>query len=295
MHIYSPVEELKDDLFDQKQVRVFIKRDDLIHPFISGNKWRKLKYVLADARSLDKTHLVSFGGAYSNHLLALACAGAMFNFKTTGIVRGDEPRILNHQLFLCKQFGMELQFVSREKYRQKEDLYNDRFGNDAQTYFIDEGGAGSLALPGCAEILNELHENYDHIFLACGTGTTLAGIALGAAQQHLTTRIEGVAVLKGADFLYTDIQQLIGSEATYTLHLDYHQGGYAKTNPGYLNWLYSFNKKGLLLDHVYTGKMMYAVFDLIQKDYFKPGSKILTIHTGGLIGLLGLADKVQID
>ncbi|MCO4292225.1 pyridoxal-phosphate dependent enzyme [Solitalea sp. MAHUQ-68] len=289
--IFSPVEELKNDLFEQKQVKVYIKRDDLIHPFISGNKWRKLKYVLADARDSNKNHLVSFGGAYSNHLLALACAGAKFGFKTTGIIRGDEPRKLNHQLFLCQQFGMDFLFVSRETYRNKPQLFFNNFANDPDAYFIDEGGAGNLALPGCAELLDELPEPYDHIFLACGTGTTLAGLAMGAFQRNLSTKIEGIAVLKGADFLHSDIQQLIGTDPKFTLHLDYHQGGYAKTNTEYLNWLFDFNKTGLLLDHVYTGKMMFALFDLISKDYFKPGSRILTIHTGGLTGLIGLNNE----
>ncbi|POY35278.1 1-aminocyclopropane-1-carboxylate deaminase [Solitalea longa] len=289
--IYSPVEEIQNELFKKKQLKVFIKRDDLIHPFISGNKWRKLKYVIADAHTTNKRHLISFGGPYSNHLLALACAGAMFGFKTSGIVRGDEPRKLNHQLFLCSQFGMNFIFVSRDAYRDKELLYDQYFGTDSDAYFIDEGGAGNLALPGCAELLDELTDHYDHLFLACGTGTTLAGIAMGASHRNLSTQIEGIAVLKGAGFLHTDIQNLIGTEHHYKLHLDYHQGGYAKTNMDYLNWLFKFNKTGLLLDHVYTGKMMYALFDLIKKDYFKPGSNILTIHTGGLTGLLGLNEQ----
>ncbi|AFD07479.1 1-aminocyclopropane-1-carboxylate deaminase/D-cysteine desulfhydrase [Solitalea canadensis] len=288
LSIHSPVEPIENELFRQKQIEIFIKRDDLIHPFISGNKWRKLKYTLADARSLDKTHLVSFGGAFSNHLLAFASAGAKFGFKTTGIIRGDEPRELNHQLFLCKQFGMNFVFVARDAYRNKELLFEEYFKNDRNAYFVNEGGSGPLALPGCAELLDELHETYDHIFLACGTGSTLAGIAQGAIQRNLKTQINGIPVLKGAHFLENDIKALIGDQVPFTLHFDYHQGGYAKTNPEYLEWLSNFNRTGLLLDHVYTGKMMKAVFDLAENDYFQPNSKILTIHTGGLIGLLGL-------
>lgn len=286
--IHSPVESIENPLFEQKKIEVFIKRDDLIHPFISGNKWRKLKYTLTDARSLDKNHLVSFGGAFSNHLLAFAAAGAKFGFKTTGIIRGDEPRELNHQLFLCKQFGMNFIFVSREAYRNKTQLFEEYFGKDEEAYFVNEGGSGPLALPGCAELLDELEDSYDHIFLACGTGSTLAGIAQGAKQRDLETIINGVPVLKGADFLENDIKALIGNDVPFKLHLNFHQGGYAKTNPEYLEWLFNFNKTGLLLDHVYTGKMMKAIFDLTAQDYFNPGSKILTIHTGGLIGLLGL-------
>jgi 1-aminocyclopropane-1-carboxylate deaminase len=290
MHLeyVSPEENLRNNLFERKKINVFIKRDDLIHPFISGNKWRKLKYVLADAYSLEKKHIITFGGAYSNHLLATACAGAKFGLKTTGIVRGDKHEQLNNTLFLCDQFGMDLIYIDRERYKNKEAIFEELFGNDSQAYFIPEGGSSPLALPGCGELLNELEDSYDYIFLACGTGTTLAGIAQAVYNKQMKTSVEGIAVLKGADFLENDIRQLIGPDPSFKLHLDYHQGGYAKTNPEYLKWLKAFNSTGLLLDHVYTGKMMKAIFDLAEQNYFAENSKILTIHTGGLIGLLGL-------
>ncbi|SMO76218.1 1-aminocyclopropane-1-carboxylate deaminase/D-cysteine desulfhydrase [Solitalea koreensis] len=289
--IHSPVEEIKHELFEKKKVHVFIKRDDLIHPFISGNKWRKLKYILADARSLDKNHIVTFGGAFSNHLLATACAGAKFGFKTTGIVRGEKHDRLNNTLFLCEQFGMDLQYVDREEYRRKEEIFEAIFGNDDQAYFIPEGGSSTLAMPGCGELVEELGETFDHIFLACGTGATMAGITQSVHTKKLKTLVEGIAVLKGADFLENDIRKLIGSDPRFKLHTNYHEGGYAKVNAEYLEWLKNFNASGLLLDHVYTGKMMRAVFDLIEHDYFKSGAKILTIHTGGLIGFLGLNQR----
>ena len=139
LEIYSPVQQISNKLFDEQGISVFIKRDDLIHPMISGNKWRKLKYILKKAVAENKTHLVTFGGAYSHHLLATAAAAAKFGFKSTGIVRGEE--INNDTLFLCRLHGMELLFTDRESYRDKPGLFNKYFGNDSNAFFIDEGGA----------------------------------------------------------------------------------------------------------------------------------------------------------
>ncbi|HYH56642.1 MAG TPA: pyridoxal-phosphate dependent enzyme [Anseongella sp.] len=286
--IHSPVEELPDERLERKQLRLFVKRDDMIHPFISGNKWRKLKYVLENARSEGKSHLVSFGGAYSNHLLALAAASAKFGFRSTGIVRGEAAEPLNHTLFLCREFGMELVFVSREDYRdRKQELFRGRYAGDPQAFFIDEGGRSPEAVKGCAELVSGLSLPCGHIFAACGTGTTLAGIVKGIADGNLPATAEGVPVLKNAGFLEKDIRNASGTGRSFRLHLDYHQGGYAKAPEAFIRWLGDFHKRhGLLLDQVYTGKMMYAIFSLAEKDYFKPGSTILAIHTGGLLGLL---------
>lgn len=296
--IYSPEEELNDERLQSKQVQLFVKREDMIHPFISGNKWRKLKYQLEEADKKGQRHLVSFGGAYSNHLLALAAASAKYDFKSTGFVRGEASPQLNDTLFLCREFGMKLLFLTRQDYRlNKKVVFDEQFGSDKEARFIDEGGRSPLAVKGCAELIGELKRSYDRLFVACGTGTTLAGIISGIAagkypQAGPPPLAEGVAVLKNASFLENDIREAAVTEHPFRLHTRFHQGGYAKTPPAYTQWLHDFHRRhGLLLDPVYTGKMMYAIFALAANDYFPPGSRVLAIHTGGLFGLLGMKDR----
>lgn len=298
--MYSPEEELLDERLQSKNLRLFVKRDDMIHPFISGNKWRKLKYQLENARLKEKNHLVSFGGAFSNHLLALAAAAAKYGFKSTGFVRGEQVLPLNNTLFLCREFGMDLVFVSREDYRErKEKLFREHFDSDMNAFFIDEGGRSALAVKGCAELIGELRRPYDYIFAACGTGSTLAGIVSGLSNRESPPSnresppsVEGVAVLRNAGFLKKDIREAAECDHPFRLHLDFHQGGYAKAPFPFIQWLQDFHRKhGLLLDPVYTGKMMNAIFQLAEADYFKPDSSILAIHTGGLFGLLGMKDS----
>ncbi|MFI5163037.1 MAG: 1-aminocyclopropane-1-carboxylate deaminase/D-cysteine desulfhydrase [Sphingobacteriales bacterium] len=290
--IFSPVQQIQDKLFVGKGLEVFIKRDDLIHPIISGNKWRKLKYLLKQAQAENKTHLVTFGGAYSNHLLATAAAASKFGFKSTGFVRGEE--VDNDTLFLCRLHGMNFIFTDRESYRDKQALFNKHFVDDDNTFFIDEGGASALGAKGCSELIDELTDTYDHIFCACGTGTTAAGIINGIYQHRLKTQFNGVPVLKGGEFMRTEIDQFLSQPVAYDLHFDYHFGGYAKTTPALIDFIKRFvSETGILIDPVYTGKMLYAVYDLAAKDYFKAGSKILAIHTGGIWGLLGMKDKFR--
>ena len=292
LQYYSPEELLEADLLKEKNIIVHIKRDDLIHPFISGNKWRKLKYVLRQAAYEDKNHLVTFGGSYSNHLVATACAAARFGFRSTGIVRGEY--VENDTLMLCKLFGMNLSFTDRLSYRNTPALFKKLFGNDKKAYFIDQGGAGPEAVRGCAELINELTGSYDHIFCASGTGTTGAGILKGLTANNLPTTLHLVPVLKGGDFTRNIIETSFNLSSPFTLHLDYHFGGYAKTQPELLTFMHSFSSStGVLLDPVYTGKMFYALFDLIRKDYFPPGSKILAIHTGGLLGIFGMTERIN--
>lgn len=287
--INSPIEEIQHPDFEQKEVQVFVKRDDLIHPYISGNKWRKLKYILSDAEVRKQKHLVTFGGAYSNHLLATACAAAKFNFKSTGIVRGEKQS--NPTLLLCQLFGMKLVFIDRESYQYKHELFSKYFKQDLNAFFIDEGGAGEAALKGCSELTDELSDNYDHIFCAAGTGTTAAGILMGIEKNQLQSKLNVIPVLKGADFLKEDITNFSGSN-NFEFHQDYHFGGYAKTTPELFEFIKSFTRStGILIDPVYTGKMFYAIFDLISKNEFPPQSRILAIHTGGSFGILGMTEK----
>ncbi|OCX52878.1 1-aminocyclopropane-1-carboxylate deaminase [Mucilaginibacter sp. PPCGB 2223] len=294
LEIFSPVTQITHPLLSQKQVRLFIKRDDLIHPVISGNKWRKLKYILQKARNESKNHLVTFGGAYSNHLLATAAAGALFGFKTTGFVRGED--VENDHLFLCRLYGMQLLFTDRGSYRDKPNLFNQTFGSDADAFFIDEGGASHEAAKGCSELVAELTETYNHLFCACGTGTTAAGIVNGITEHSLTTQFHAVPVFKNGGFIADEIARYLTIPASsYQLHLDYHFGGYAKTTPDLIAFIREFIAlTGMLIDPVYTGKMLYAIFDLLAKGYFTPGSKILAVHTGGIWGLLGMKEKFSV-
>lgn len=288
-HIYSPEEEITDALFKEKGLRLFIKRDDMIHPFISGNKWRKLKYNLIKAEKEDKNHLVTFGGVWSNHLLATACAAAKYGFRSTAFVRGEDVK--SETLFLCKLFGMELIFTDRQTYRDKPALFKSLFEGDQSAFFIDEGGAGAEAAKGCAELVNELRNDYQHIFCAAGTGTTAGGILKGLSEYRPQTTLHVVPVLKGAAFLKENIRQY-EPERDFLFHDVYHFGGYAKTEPALLSFISGFSSStGILLDPVYTGKMMYAVYDLMKKDYFCEGDKIVVVHTGGLFGLLGMKDN----
>jgi 1-aminocyclopropane-1-carboxylate deaminase len=290
LEIFSPVHQITNLLFDEHEVKVFLKRDDLIHPMISGNKWRKLKYLLKSAQNQNKNHLVTLGGAYSNHLLATAAAAAKFGFKSTGIVRGEE--VDNNTLFLCKLHGMQLLFTDRDSYRDKLALFQKYFGNNEQAFFIDEGGSSAEGAQGCAELVNELTDSYDHIFCACGTGTTAAGIINGLTNHRLTTKFNAVPVFKNGGFIRNEINRFLTSPVSYDLHTDYHFGGYGKATDELIGFVKHFiAATGIVIEPVYTGKMMYALYDLIGKGHFKPGSKILAIHSGGIWGLLGMKDK----
>ncbi|MGJ1268333.1 1-aminocyclopropane-1-carboxylate deaminase/D-cysteine desulfhydrase [Sphingobacterium spiritivorum] len=288
---HSPEEEIVSPLYIEKKVRIYVKRDDLIHPYISGNKWRKLQYPLQKALQQNKQTLVTFGGAWSNHLLATACAGAKFGFRTHGMVRGED--VSNPVLALCRLYGMKLHFVSRDQYQNKTALFLQYFGEQPDNaFFIDEGGYSREAAEGCAHIIEELHQDYDHICCASGTGTTVAGLQLGLEKANLSTTLNTVPVLKGGAFIRNEVENLAVDPSGIILHTDYHFGGYAKTKPELLDFIRAFvSRTGIMIEPTYTGKLFFAIDDLIRKDYFKPGSRILLIHTGGLTGFLGMYDR----
>lgn len=289
MEVFSPIHPFSHDAL----TKFFVKRDDLIDPYISGNKWRKLKHILADAIENRKVHLVTFGGAYSNHLVATAAAAARNNLRATGFVRGEE--VENEMLFLCKLFGMKLIFVDRETYRNKNLIVEQYFRNDETAYFIDEGGAGEKAVLGCSEIIEELTDTYDYIFCAAGTGTTAAGLLRGINKGGLDTELHVIPVLKGGDFIATEILKFENNISKLHLHTDYHFGGYAKTTPLLIQFTKEFvANTGLLIDPVYTAKLFYAVNDLVRKNKLKQDAKILVVHTGGLLGMLGMREKFVI-
>ena len=286
--IYSPVEKIKSVSFSN----LYVKRDDLIDPYISGNKWRKLKYILAKAATENKNHLVTFGGAYSNHLVATAAAAARAGLKSTGFVRGEAVR--NEMLMLCKLFGMQLIFTDRESYKDKQALFNKYYQNDSAAFYIDEGGASREATIGCAEIIDELTEEYDHIFCAAGTGTTAAGLLKGLNKNNLITKLHVIPVLKNGFFIKDEILKYTEVTENLFLHTDYHFGGYAKTTPELINFIKSFvGITGILIDPVYTAKMFYAITDLKKKGVIGYEDKILAIHTGGLLGLFGMENKFE--
>ncbi|WP_425459553.1 1-aminocyclopropane-1-carboxylate deaminase/D-cysteine desulfhydrase [Flavobacterium dankookense] len=273
----------------KNQISLFIKREDLIHPIISGNKFRKLKYNLTEAKKQNQTTLLTFGGAFSNHILAVAAAGKEYGFKTIGIIRGEELETkieANPTLKKAQEFGMVFDFISREEYRTKNNpefvnKVEKKFGN---FYLIPEGGTNELAVIGCQEILTKVDEDFDFICCAVGTGGTISGIINSSKDCQ---KVLGFPALKG-DFLQEDIRKFANMD-NWELITDYHFGGYAKIDEKLIHFINDFYMKySIPLDPIYTSKMTFGVIDLIEKGYFPPKSKILLIHTGGLQGVNGM-------
>lgn len=288
--LHSPLQKLAHPQLSG----LWIKRDDLIDPYISGNKWRKLKYLLMDAAEKGKNHLVTFGGAYSNHLVATAAAAARSGLKATAFVRGEQ--VVNEMLMLCKLYGMQLIFTDRESYKDKHACYERYFSGNADTYFIAEGGASAEAVKGCAEIIAELPADTDHIFCAAGTGTTAAGLLSGIQKAGLKTKLHVIPVLKGGEFIKEEISNYVPVNEQLILHTGYHFGGYAKTQPELIRFMQAFiTAQGILIDPVYTAKMCFAIYDLAGKNYFRKEDKIIALHTGGLLGIMGMKEKLWSD
>lgn len=284
----SPLTQLFSPLLEKKQIDLWVKRDDLIHPVISGNKWRKLKYILNHALTLGNHTIISMGGPYSNHLHALAYIGTLLDIQTIGYIRGEQPKKLSPTLIDIQNWGMELRFVSRSTYRELREIKQHNQLQDIKhgEYWLPEGGATNLALKGVAEIITEMHLKPDMICVPCGTGATLAGLIQAAPSNCI---IQGFSALKGAGFLIDDVEQLvsqsIASTSKWGIQMQYHFGGFAKTTEKLVLYIDAFEKlHGIELENVYTGKMFYGLFDLIKTDEFKPGTKIVAIHTGGLQG-----------
>ncbi|WP_295094067.1 pyridoxal-phosphate dependent enzyme [uncultured Flavobacterium sp.] len=275
-------------------ISLTIKREDLIHPFVSGNKFRKLKYNLLQAKAENKDILLTFGGAFSNHIAAVAYAGNEYGFKTIGIIRGDEllEKIEeNPTLKFAQENGMQFEFISREEYRLKseesfvENLKN-KFGD---FYLVPEGGTNELAVKGCEEILTDEDSAYDYVCCAVGTGGTISGLI---NSSLLNQKILGFPALKG-DFLNDEIR-IFAKKDNWNLISDYHFGGYGKINLELIEFINAFFEKTKVpLDPIYTGKMVFGVIDLIGKKYFPANSKILLIHTGGLQGIDGMNIKLK--
>jgi 1-aminocyclopropane-1-carboxylate deaminase len=271
-------------------VRLLLWRDDLLNPDLPGNKARKLKYNLLQAKAEGHSRLLTFGGAYSNHLAAVAAAGRLYGFATTGLVRGEEHLPLNPTLARCVADGMQLHYLDRATYRRRAEptFLAEMQLQYGPTYLLPEGGTNPLALRGVAELIGEVrrHTEFDAVAVAAGTGGTLAGLALGVAQAGYPARVVGVAALKGADFLRDEVNKLLAAAgaavASYELHTGYHFGGYAKLPAELRAFIRQFEADyGVLLDPIYTGKLLFGVLDLIALGHFAPGSTIVAVHTGG--------------
>lgn len=266
----------------QNGVEVSVLRLDKIHPIISGNKWFKLKFYLQEAQQKGYNQIVSFGGAYSNHIVATAAACAALGFRSTGIIRGEEPKVYSPTLQTAQELGMKFLFVSREDYRQKRIPAE----VNESAYIIPEGGYGVKGAEGAATIPYPLSA-FDTICCAVGTGTMIAGLA---NSKPASVKLHGFSVLKNNFSIQTEIQSLLKDPSiAITLHPNFHGGGYAKYTPQLIQFMNDlYHHSGIPTDFVYTGKLFYGVYQLIEEGYFKAGSRLLLIHSGGLQGNLSL-------
>ncbi len=289
---------LDHPLLEEKGIELAIKRLDLVHPLISGNKFFKLKYNLGKAISGGFDKILTFGGAYSNHIYATAEAAKAVNLNSIGIIRGEKVEPLNPTLAHAELMGMTLHFVDRSTYRLKEEasfLKNlvEKFG---AFYLIPEGGTNQLAVIGTSEILELSDQNYSHITTCIGTGGTFAGINSSLYRNQI---LLGFSALKG-DFIHQEIPDLIeqyqlSSRGTYNIFTNYHFGGYAKYTQELIDFIWWFYERfDIILDPIYTGKMAFGIWDLIKKNHFLKGSKILMIHSGGLQGNAGFTQLTGI-
>ena len=291
MNLQSVNQEI--NIPNRQGIRLYLKREDLLHPVVSGNKFRKLTYNLAFAKACKKQTLLTFGGAYSNHIAATAAAGKLEGFNTIGIIRGEElgenineTLQKNPTLNYAHSQGMQLEFINRTLYRSKEDA---NFLNDLKTrypdaYIIPEGGTNELAIKGCTEILTQDDLEFDVVCCAMGTSGTISGIMESSKSSQV---ILGFPALKG-DFFKAEITKWT-SRTNYNLISDFHFGGYGRVTAELIDFINDFKEThDILLDPVYTGKMLYGITQRIKAEYFPANSRILAIHTGGLQGIAGM-------
>ena len=300
-----PLQKIKSDFIDSKSVELFVYRLDLNHPTISGNKLYKLKYNLEEAKNqtlptgqAGKKTILTFGGAFSNHIAATAAAGKEHNLDTIGIIRGEEPVELNSTLKFAKECGMELHFVSRNLYQDKEefDKYISEKFSEKNYYLIPEGGSNELGIIGCKEITSNIPIDFDIVCCACGTGATITGITLSLKEHQ---KAIGFQILKGENYIKTEVENWLShfnsnlpagqaGNNNWEINEEFHFGGYAKLKPELLNFMLEFEKENAIpLDYIYTGKMMFGIMELIKRGKFQKGTKIIAIHTGGLQGNKG--------
>lgn len=295
----SPNQRIHLRILAEKEIELWIKREDEIHPEVSGNKFRKLKYNILQAKKENKNTILSFGGAFSNHILATASAAKMEGLNSIGVIRGEElgedlkaTLSSNPTLSAAYSYGMKFVFISREDYRKKSEpemisKLNLELGD---FYLVPEGGTNELAVKGCEEILTKDDEQFDYICSCVGTGGTLAGLINSSSSNQ---KVLGYPALKG-DFLKEEIEKFVSSKNNWELITDYNFGGYAKHPIELIQFINEFKKQtDIALDPIYTGKMMYGILDQVQNDKFSKGSKILVIHTGGLQGIKGINQQLE--
>jgi len=271
-------------------IELWIKREDLLHAEVSGNKFRKLKYNFLQARKENYTRILTFGGAHSNHISATAAAGKIAGFETIGIIRGEElidsEEKWSPTLKYAASCGMKFEFISREAYRNKDskEFQEELKSEYPDAFIIPEGGTNTLAVKGCEEILSEEDKKFNFVCASVGTGGTLAGLI---NSSEIDQKIIGFSSLKSAH-LKNEVSDLV-KKKNWEINVDYHFGGYAKVTTELINFINDFSKKyGINLDPVYTGKLVFGIFDLIKQGYFPEKSKILAVHTGGLQGIAGM-------
>ena len=292
VNLPTPIQEISHPPFIKKGIRLFVKRDDLIHPHIMGNKWRKLKYNLEAIRKKRISKIVTMGGAYSNHIAATAAMAAENNLESIGIIRGDElDSSSNSTLEFAKKNGMEFHFTDRTTFRvwrEAPELIKEKYPDH---YFLPEGGTNDLAIKGCGEIISEIAMDFNVLVTPVGTGGTFAGLLKSATNQ----KIVGVSSLKG-DFIHTEIRQLLKNHRidnlNYQIIDSYHHGGYGKTSKELIDFINWFKEIfDIPLDPIYTGKSFFAVWDMINGNKFENNLKIVILHTGGLQGIEGFNRK----
>jgi len=301
----SPLQPIEHSVFKKHQLTVHIKRDDLIHPIISGNKWRKLKFNLLYAKKSNKNQIITFGGAYSNHIHALAFACYQQQLNCIGIIRGEPHYANNFTLSWARHWGMKLIFVDRKTYQKRDqtDYLQQLQQQYPESFIIPEGGSNELALLGMAEVIEELNQQIDYDSLLCpvGSGGTLAGLVEKDKEQH---NIIGVGVLKqgkeNSHYLENEVNNLLSSAAkkysNWTIATNMHRGGYGKFSHQDAERIHTFSRQcGIPFEPIYSGKMLLALLDLIAQGYFPANHRIVLLHTGGLQGLGGLAERKLID
>lgn len=295
MNSFPEIKAKVQFLEKRKGVEISLLREDQIHPEISGNKFRKLKYNLEEFSKGNHETILTFGGAYSNHISATAAAGKEFGIKTIGIIRGEEleeKRSENPTLRFAENCGMQFKFISREQYRNKNspkflDELKSEFG---KCYILPEGGTNDLAVKGCEEILGNHTKDFDFICCPVGTGGTISGL-INSAENH--QKILGFPALKDSEYLMEEIKRWT-NRSNFELISDYHFGGYAKVNPELLDFLNAFKSQfDVTLDAIYTGKMLFGIYQIMDKGYFPTHSKILAVHTGGIQGNEGMNQKLK--
>ncbi len=290
----QPVSQvIEDDFLARAGVTLWIRREDLIHPTVSGNKWRKLKYNLEEMNRLNKETVLTFGGAFSNHIFATAAAAREVGVRSVGVIRGERVLPLNPTLAFAERAGMQLKFIDREAYRQKDnpEFLKELLKEFGDCYLLPEGGTNALAVKGCREIVSGLENGYDMICCPVGTGGTMAGIV---EEVENKCQVIGFSALKG-NFITALVQSLIDPKnENWCVVEDYHLGGYAKFNQELIDFIIQFKStSGIQLDPIYTGKMLFGIFDMVRKGQIADKS-ILAVHTGGLQGIAGFEQRYRV-